>query len=134
MPKVSPTLQCVVSLSIQFFCIYTALAILRTMNEFTNNGFISAQKIIEVACTTVTYAPMLCVLFIGTRMRAIQLTQGETEKYKLPQPWVQSAMFICSYAVLCQVILVLVMPVFTGGMNNVTVDSEGNIDTSKMKV
>ena len=40
-----------------------------------------------------TYAPMLCVLFIGTRMRAIQLTQGETEKYKLPQPWVQGAMY-----------------------------------------
>jgi len=91
------------------------------------------QKIMEVACSTVTYAPMLSVLFVGTRMRAIQLTQGDTEKYKLPQPWVQQAMFICSYAVLCQVILVLIMPVFTGEISNLKVDSEGNIDTSNLK-
>merc|ERR1719378_855400 len=91
------------------------------------------QKIIETACTTVTFAPMLSVLFLGTRMRAIQLTQGETEKYKLPQPWVQSAMFICTYAVLLQVVLVLLVPIFTGEMN-VTCDADGNLDMSKTKV
>ena len=42
----------------------------------------------EAATTTVTYAPMLCVLFLGACMRAIQLSQGETEKHQLPQPWV----------------------------------------------
>lgn len=134
MPPVSPTLLCVINLSLQYFVIYTLLAVFRTANQFSGGAFFGLQKVMEIACSTVTYAPMLSVLFVGTRMRAIQLTQGDTEKYKLPQPWVQSAMFICSYAVVCQVILVLIMPVFTGGMNNVTVDSEGNIDTSKMKV
>merc|ERR1719378_1626148 len=57
------------------------------------------QAILESACTTVTYAPMLCVLFLGTRMRAIQLSQGETEKYNLPQPWVQGPKEIWGEAV-----------------------------------
>merc|ERR1719326_1866142 len=130
MPKVSPTVQCVISLSIQYFCIYTALAILRTMNEFTSGGFFGVQKICEVACSTVTYAPMLCVLFIGTRMRAIQLSQGETEKYKLPQPWVQGAMYWATYAVLAQVILVLIIPIVTGS-TNVEADEEGNVKVPK---
>ena len=105
MPKVSPALQCVMGLSMQYFIIYTVLAIIRTGNQFTNNAHLGAQKILETACTTVTYAPMLCVLFLAARMRAIQLTQGETEKYKMPQPWAQTAMFCCVYAVLGQVII-----------------------------
>merc|ERR1740117_870579 len=132
MPDVSPTLLCVMNLSLQYFVLYTLLAIIRTVNTFTQNKMLGLQKIIETGCTTVTYAPMLSVLFLGARMRAIQLSQGETEKYKLPQPWVQTAMYISCYAVLIQVILVLCMPIFTGEMN-VTCDSEGNLDMSKMK-
>jgi len=132
MPKVSPTLQCVMNLALQYFILYTALAIIRTVNGQSGGGQLGLQKILEAGCTTVTYAPMLSVLFLGARMRAIQLTQGETEKYKLPQPWVQTAMYISCYAVLIQVILVLMVPIFTGEMN-VTCDSEGNLDMSKMK-
>merc|ERR1719183_1748084 len=127
MPKVSPTLQCVMGLTMQYFIIYTCLAIVRTVNEFDAFAFIGVQKILETACTTVTYAPMLSVLFLGARMCAIQLTQGETEKYKLPQPWVQMAMFACSFAVLAQVILVLIIPVFTNE-GKVATDAEGNLD------
>merc|ERR1719420_1426246 len=108
------------------------LAIMRTVNNFTDGSFIGPQKVLETATTTVTYAPMLSVLFLGTRMRAIQLSQGQTEKYKLPQPWVQQAMFIATWAVLVQVILVLVIPVFTGEWN-VKCDEDGNLDTSAME-
>merc|ERR1719463_212345 len=132
MPAVAPTLQCVISLSIQYFVIYTMLAFIRTANQFTGHSMIGPQKILETAATTVTYAPMLSVLFLGVRMRAIQLSQGQTEKYQLPQPWVQQAMFICTYAVLGQVILVMIMPCFTGEMD-VKCDEDGNIDTSAMQ-
>jgi len=131
MPAVAPTLQCVISLSIQYFIIYTLLAIIRTANQFTGHSMLGVQKIMETACTTVTYAPMLSVLFLGVRMRAIQLSQGQTEKYQLPQPWVQQAMYICTYAVLAQVVLVLMMPIFTGEFD-VQCDEDGNLDTSKM--
>jgi len=136
MPAVAPTLQCVISLSIQYFLVYTCLAVCRTLAQFTGGGsgggFFALQKIFEAAATTVTYAPMLSVLFLGVRMRAIQLTQGETEKYKLPQPWVQSCMYICTYCVLAQVLLVLIMPIFSGE-GGVKCDEEGNLDMSSMK-
>lgn len=132
MPAVAPTLQCVISLSIQYFVIYTLLAMIRTANQFTGHSMVGFQKIMETAATTVTYAPMLSVLFLGVRMRAIQLSQGQTEKYQLPQPWVQQAMYTCTYAVLAQVILVLMMPVFTGEWD-VKTDEDGNLDTSSMQ-
>merc|ERR1719230_946649 len=75
MPKVSPAVQCVINLSIQYFVIYTLLAFMRTFNQFTRNSLLGMQKILETACTTVTYAPMLAVLMLGIRMQAIQLTQ-----------------------------------------------------------
>merc|ERR1719326_422576 len=132
MPAVAPTLQCVISLSIQYFVIYTLLAFIRTANQFTGHSMIGLQRIMETAATTVTYAPMLSVLFLGVRMRAIQLSQGQTEKYQLPQPWVQQAMYTCTYAVLAQVVLVLMMPVFTGEWD-VKCDEDGNLDMSKMQ-
>ena len=113
MPKVSPTLQCVMGLNMHHLASYTVLAIDRTGNQFTNNAHRGVQKILETACTTMTYALMFSVLFLATRMRAIRLTQGETEKYQMPQPWVQMAMLCCVYAVLAQVIIVLIIPVFT---------------------
>merc|ERR1719161_955004 len=131
MPQVSPALQCVINLSIQYFVVYTLLAFMRTFNQFTSNSMLGMQKIMETACTTVTYAPMLAVLFLGVRMRAIQLTQGETEKYGLPQPWAQQAMYVCSFAVLAQVILVVLMPIFTGE-SEVKCDAEGNLDQSSL--
>ena len=48
------------------------------------------------------FAPMLCVLFVAARMRGTQLAQGQTEKYQLPQPWVQQCMQVgsCSFTFL----------------------------------
>jgi len=126
MPKVSPTLQCVINLSWQYFIIYTILAILRTVNQFTGGSMFGFQKAMESTCATVTFAPMMSVLFLGARMRAIQLTQGQTEKYQLPQPWAQQAMFISTYAVLVQCILVLAIAL-TSGEANTTVDEDGNL-------
>jgi len=128
MPKVSPTLQCVMNLAAQYFVVYTLLAIVRTLDRFGANFCVGAEQILQQAATTVTYAPMLSVLFLGARMRAIQLTQGETEKYKLPQPWVQNCMFMATYAVLAQVLLVALIPIFTG--EAAKTDEEGNLQES----
>lgn len=133
MPAVSTTLLCIMNLTVQYFVIYTALAILRTYGQMQGMGSVMGLlRITETAASTVVYAPMLSVLFLGTRMRAIQLAQGETEKYSLPQPFVQNAMQVASWAVLGQVLLVLVVPVFTGELN-VPVDADGNVDTAKLQ-
>merc|ERR550514_917397 len=60
------------------------------------------------------------------------LTQGETEKYHLPQPWVQQCMFLCAWAVLGQVLMVLILPIFTGELfssrdSQMKPDADGNV-------
>jgi hypothetical protein len=130
-PPPSPTLQCVISLSLQYFIVYTLLALLRTINQFSGQSLIGWQKVAETACTTVTYAPALSALFLGCRMRAIQLSAGQPQRFGLPQPWVQTAMFCCTYAVLAQVILVVVVAMFTGEAGAKT-DDDGNIDMQAM--
>lgn len=130
MPRVSTTLKCIINLGTQYFALYTALAIVRTLNSFRFE-LIGLQKILETGCSTITYAPMLCCLFLGVRMRAIQLAQGDTERYHLPQPWVQNGMLASSYAVVGQVVLVLLGGV-ASGMNNVQTDKEGNLDIKNL--
>jgi len=119
MPVVSPTVRFVTSLSVQFFVFYTLLFIVRTFNVWVPNrgAMIGFQKILETAFTTVMYAPMLCVLFLAARMRALQLTGGKTEQYGLPQSWVHEAMYCCTYSVMAQVALVVIVASFTGEMN-----------------
>jgi len=133
MPEVSPTLKCVINLTLQYFVIYTALFIVKTVNNLRDTKMTGLQTMLETACTTVTYAPMLSVLFVGTRMRAIQLSQGQTEKYGIPQRWVQAAMYYCANAVLAQVVLVMLIPVVTGEAAAKT-DEDGNLDMSQMQV
>jgi len=98
---VSPSMQCVISLTIQYFVIYLGLQIAKTYNQFMPDNKTSLEKVFENACSTVNFCPMLAILFIGVRMRAVQL--GVT-----PQPWAQSWMYICTYSILGQTILALV--------------------------
>ena len=42
-----------------------------------------------------SFAPMLCVLFIGARMRALQIDPVNGN----PQKWAQTCFYICAYSV-----------------------------------
>merc|ERR550514_273993 len=55
---------------------------------------------------TVNFAPMLCILFIGARMRALQIDP----KHGNPQRWAQTCFFLCAYSVLVQCILIIGLP------------------------
>jgi len=109
-PPVSTTMKAVINLTIQYFIVYSALAVLKTYNEFRPGGADNLYKIVEAASITVNYAPMLSVLFIGVRMRALQLSQGKPDEHNLPQWWVKDAMLTCAWTVLIQTIMVLVVP------------------------
>jgi len=114
MPSVSPTVHCVIILAVQYFIIYTSLAILRTVTQYSKSIRVKkAKEAVEQMCSSITYAPALSVLFLATRMRAIQLTKGETEKFQLPQPWVQYMMYACTCALPVQAIIVLVTALYT---------------------
>merc|ERR1719274_485354 len=111
-PPLSPTMQCVLNLSFQYFLIYALLWVFITVEDFMGAApFLSAAKeAIESAKSTVQFAPMLAVLFIATRMRALQLTDNKGA----PQGWVQDGMYLATWSILIQFVMCLVMPLFTG--------------------
>jgi hypothetical protein len=112
-PPLSPTMQCVLNLVFQYFFIYLLLWIYYTIEDLAGldmSILAAAKDAIESAKATVQFAPMLAVLFVGTRMRALQITQNKGA----PQGWVQDGMFLASWAVLIQFMMCLLLPIFTG--------------------
>merc|ERR1719181_574462 len=94
----------------QYMVIYLALAIVRTYLELTGKAKGKVEAGLRAAAQTLTYGPMLCVLFIACRMRVEFLSDGKGE----PQMWVQRCMYALTFAVLASTILVLFVPLITG--------------------
>merc|ERR1719265_1155224 len=92
-PAVSPAMQCVMNLTIQFFFVYLMLWVFITVKQFTTgmNGFLDiAIPTLDSALATVQFCPMLSILFVGLRMRALQIT----DQKGAPQGWAQQGMFL----------------------------------------
>merc|ERR1719169_275498 len=109
---VSTSLQCVISLTIQYMLVYTALALCRAAADVFNVKYenLPIQDILKTACLTVSFAPMLAILFLACRMRVTWLTQGKGN----PPEYVQAAMYCATYSVLAMTLCVCVIPIFTG--------------------
>merc|ERR1719484_88162 len=121
-PPVSTTMKCVINLAIQYFVLYSALAGVRSFCELSGSQLPTLTTTLSAACMTVNYAAMLSVLFLGTRMRAVQLSGGKPDEYGLPQWWVKMAMWLCVSAVQVQTLIVLVLPIVSGGAPKVSKD------------
>jgi hypothetical protein len=121
-PPVSTTMKCVINLAIQYFLLYSALAAVRSFVELSGSPLPTISSTLNAACMTVNYAPMLSVLFLGTRMRAVQLSGGQPDKYDLPQPYVKTSMWLCVCAVQIQTLIVLALPIISGGPPKVSKD------------
>merc|ERR1719453_1568637 len=109
-PPLSPTMQCVLNLAFQYFLIYLLLWIFHTVEDFTQLELTKAKEAIESAKSTVQFAPMLAVLFIATRMRALQMTDNKGA----PQGWVQDGMYLATWSIMLQFMMCLIMPFFLG--------------------
>jgi len=112
-PEVLPvptTSRCIVIMVCQYMIIYTALAVCRTYQEFSGTGKGAVEAGLRAAAQTLTYGPMLCVLFIACRMRVEFLSDGKGQ----PQMWVQQCMYALTFSVLVSALLVLFMPLITG--------------------
>merc|ERR1719472_168896 len=91
-------MQCILNLTLQYFVIYTALGITRTVLDFQGKDHKQSDMAIALkhASDTMFYAPMVCMMFVGFRMRVLQLTKGQGA----PQEWVQFAMKSVTYSIL----------------------------------
>merc|ERR1719159_1769334 len=62
----------------------------------------------KLATYTVAFCPMLCVLFIGVRMRALSMGLDN------PQRWAQYCFYMCTGAVWTVTLLVILVPLLFG--------------------
>eukprot|EP00747_Dinoflagellata_sp_TGD_P066009 gnl/TRDRNA2_/TRDRNA2_154612_c0_seq1.p1 gnl/TRDRNA2_/TRDRNA2_154612_c0~~gnl/TRDRNA2_/TRDRNA2_154612_c0_seq1.p1 ORF type:complete len:382 (+),score=60.72 gnl/TRDRNA2_/TRDRNA2_154612_c0_seq1:151-1146(+) len=104
--EVSPTVFNVIFLCAVYFTIYlltwilSSLERMRMKAEETVEQHSGVKHFLTVrAKDAVDFCPMVCVLFVGTRLRALQLTDNQGA----PQEWCQLMMWIVSCSILLQV-------------------------------
>merc|ERR1719428_14514 len=110
-PAVSPAVACTVNLCTQFLIVYALVALVKTFIDINGPSpfFSKLQGLLTLAKQTVNFVPMLSILFIGARMRALQMDPINGS----PQTWAQYCFYACTYSVLLQTVLVIVMPFCT---------------------
>merc|ERR1719159_3270 len=75
---------------------------------------------LEAARSTLSFAPMLSMLFVVTRMHALLLT----EKIGAPQGWVQDGMYLATWSLQTAGLMCLGAGLFMGKVNT---DFDGNM-------
>merc|ERR1719159_1334227 len=77
------------------------------------------------AADTLAIAPMLCVLFLAARMRALQMDPIGGN----PQRWAQRCFYAASYCLIAQTIMAAIVPLFlkakVKAMDDKTVEGQG---------
>merc|ERR1719213_916172 len=126
-PPISVTMQCVINLTVQFFVVYTLIWIAVTVKEFTGWEWHFITNAMENAKGTIAFCPMLSILFVATRLRAMTLTNWRGA----PQGWAQDGMYMATWAILIQFLMVLLIPVCTyfmeGKATHPELDDDGNV-------
>merc|ERR1719316_904399 len=89
---------------------------------FKGNWASIMESSIMAARTSVQFCPILAILFVSCRMRALQITQQKGD----PQGWAQDAMDLILVATLLQIVCCLLLPIFTGIATKT--DGEGNAE------
>merc|ERR1719450_938308 len=119
-PPVSVTMQCVINLTVQFFTVYLGLWIAQTCKDFLGMELPLVSQLMQNCQATISFCPMLAILFVGTRMRALMITNNKGA----PQGWVQDGMYMATWAVLIQFLMVLAIGLTTAGP--VPLDEDGS--------
>jgi hypothetical protein len=101
----STTMKCVMILTLLYFTVMLGLMVMAgscaALRAWASSALTGVQN-------ALVFAPMVCVMMIGVRLRAMQL------KVQDPQPWAQTAMYTATYAILTQVLCSLLCQVFAG--------------------
>eukprot|EP00933_Yihiella_yeosuensis_P055164 TRINITY_DN5385_c0_g1_i1.p1 TRINITY_DN5385_c0_g1~~TRINITY_DN5385_c0_g1_i1.p1 ORF type:complete len:603 (-),score=89.53 TRINITY_DN5385_c0_g1_i1:149-1957(-) len=108
---------CSLCLVVLYFAVYAALHIAKTLDiwnlgrgsspEILRDPFRYVIEVLKLAATTMSFAPMLAVLFI-----AAQLTVDAAHE-TLPEA-VETSMYLCCFVLFVQVTLAIVTPFITG--------------------
>merc|ERR1719387_1363602 len=123
-PPISVTMKCVINLTVQFFSVYLGIWIAETVRNYVGTYWIMTKlsQLMDNAKGTINFCPMLAILFVGTRMRALQITNNKGA----PQGWVQDGMYMATWATLIQFLMVLFVGLAVAGEGEkVQIDEDG---------
>merc|ERR1719390_316962 len=95
-------------MAVIFFATQLVIAGCRSYTEFTGTETDKLVGVMHAAATTVEFAPMLAILFLAARMRALQ-HNGQ------PQAWAQDCMYYATFAMCLTTLLAIAVPLAMGG-------------------
>lgn len=116
----STTLRCVFYFAAMFFGIDFMRCMAAVAHYVGRYSMEMMLTTLTSASVSVSFSPLLSILFVACRMRALQITQQQGS----PQHWAQTCMYFCVFATALQAITCLILPVFTRGATHV--DPDGN--------
>merc|ERR550514_1322227 len=111
------------NLTVQYFFVYLVFWVALTTKQYIDSAksmMTSVMNVMVIAQKSVFFAPMLSVLFIGLRLRALQIT----DQKGAPQGWAQQGMFLATYSVMFQLLMIFILGAVNGGAPEL--DSDGN--------
>lgn len=131
---VSPAVQCTMMLTCAYFLAYVINDGCRTVGTFiagenddgsARETFLTRfEQIFKVAQQTMNMAPMVALLFIAVRMRALAMGHNN------PQRWAQDCMFATTVAMIASAAMTVVAPLtFSGPAKQGIVDGDVTFDT-----
>jgi hypothetical protein len=132
-PPVAPAVAATINLLVQYFAVALIFRIFFTLVDLKVQPMESWRYYLEIfdqAAKTANFAPMLAVLFIGTRMRALQIDPKAGPGSGVPQPWAQTCFYVTAYAVLGQTILTILVPIVGGGKLKPSDDPDNKDDVT----
>jgi len=107
---------------LQFAAMYFTVHVLQWlffMVQDKGSDFPNTRAVVLSADVSVRLCPLISILCVACRLRALQITHQRGE----PQPWAQQAMFMSVFAMLVQTLSCLVLPIAMGSA--AAVDGDG---------
>merc|ERR1719160_2145900 len=123
-PPVSPAVACTMILTSCYFLIYAGIQFGKTFQSFSGVDSSKLTGALQGAICTMFFAPMAAVLFIGARMRALQMDPINGA----PQKWAQNCFYAITYAILIQCLLAVCVPLILGGSIKKGDKGEGDVE------
>merc|ERR1719262_899044 len=123
-PPVSPAVACTMILTSCYFLVYAGIQFAKTFESFSGVDSTKLTGALQGAICTMFFAPMAAVLFIGARMRALQMDPINGA----PQKWAQNCFYAITYAIMIQCILAITVPLILGGSIKKGDKGEGDVE------
>merc|ERR1719230_970131 len=123
-PPVSPAVACTMILASMYFIVYAGIQFGKTFESFSGVNSSKLTGALQGAICTMFFAPMAAVLFIGARMRALQMDPINGA----PQKWAQNCFYAITYAIMIQCIFAVAVPLVVGGSIKKGDKGEGDVE------